>query len=81
MPMIPPVQLLAPVNGKTKTGRLWIYVRDDRPVGSREAPAFWFAFSSDRKGEHPRRSKRQTELRRSTFPHCATRPSRGRLAG
>ena len=48
-----PVPVLAPGNGKTKTGRLWTYVRDDRPAGSRDAPAVWFAYSPDRKGEHP----------------------------
>jgi transposase len=50
-----PVPVLAPGNGKTKTGRLWTYVRDDRPAGSSAAPAVWFAYSEDRKGEHPRR--------------------------
>src|SRR5262249_17299888 len=48
-----PVPVLAPGNGKTKTGRLWTYVRDDRPAGSTEAPAVWFAYSPDRKSEHP----------------------------
>ena len=48
-----PVPVLAPGNGKTKTGRLWTYVRDDRPAGSPAAPAVWFAYSPDRKGEHP----------------------------
>ena len=48
-----PVPVLAPGNGKTKTGRLWTYVRDDRPAGSAQAPAVWFAYSPDRKGEHP----------------------------
>jgi len=49
-----PVPVLAPGNGKTKTGRLWTYVRDDRPAGEDTAPAVWFAYSQDRKGEHPR---------------------------
>lgn len=48
-----PVPVLAPGTGKTNTGRLWTYVRDDRPAGSRAAPAVWFAYSPDRKGEHP----------------------------
>lgn len=48
-----PVPVLEPGNGKTKTGRLWTYVRDDRPAGSGAAPAVWFAYSPDRKGEHP----------------------------
>ena len=50
-----PVPVLAPGTGKTKTGRLWTYVRDDRPSGDLTAPAVWFAYSPDRKGEHPRR--------------------------
>jgi transposase len=49
-----PVPVLAPGNGRTKTGRLWTYVRDDRPAGQTTAPAVWFAYSEDRKGEHPR---------------------------
>ena len=48
-----PIPVLAPGNGKTKTARLWTYVRDDRPSGSMEAPAVWFAYSPDRKGIHP----------------------------
>ena len=50
-----PVPVLAPGNGKTKTGRLWTYVRDDRPAGDDAAPAVWFAYSPNRKGEHPER--------------------------
>jgi len=48
-----PVPVLAPGQGRTKTGRLWTYVRDDRPAGDTAAPAVWFAYSPDRKGEHP----------------------------
>jgi transposase len=48
-----PVPVLAPGNGKTKTGRLWTYVRDDRPAEDATAPAVWFAYTPDRKGEHP----------------------------
>lgn len=48
-----PVQVLLPGNKKTKTGRLWAYVRDDRNAGSALAPAVWFAYSPDRKGIHP----------------------------
>ena len=53
-----PIPVLAPGNGKTKTGRLWTYVRDDRPAGEDTAPAVWFAYSEDRKGEHPRQHLR-----------------------
>src|ERR1700727_785369 len=49
-----PVPVLAPGMGKTKTARLWTYVRDDRPAGEQIPPAVWFAYSEDRKGEHPR---------------------------
>jgi transposase len=49
-----PVPVLAPGNGKTKTGRLWTYVRDDRPAGDETPAAVWFAYTPDRKGEHPR---------------------------
>jgi transposase len=48
-----PVPVLAPGEGKTKTGRAWTYVRDDRGAGSKDPPAVWFAYSPDRKGEHP----------------------------
>jgi transposase len=49
-----PVPVLAPGLGKTKTGRLWTYVRDDRPAGDQTPPAVWFAYTPDRKGEHPK---------------------------
>jgi transposase len=48
-----PVPVLAPGRGKTKTGRLWTYVRDDQPWGDQTPPAVWFAYTPDRKGEHP----------------------------
>ncbi len=48
-----PVPVLLPGNKKTKTGRLWTYVRDDRNAGSTLAPAVLFAYSPDRKGIHP----------------------------
>jgi transposase len=39
--------------GKTRTGRLWTYVRDDKPFGGRDSPAAAFFYSPDRGGEHP----------------------------
>src|SRR5271154_3924601 len=39
--------------GKTDTGRLWIYVRDDQPFGGAGPPAAIFHYSRDRRGEHP----------------------------
>jgi transposase len=50
-----PVPVLAPGAGKTRTGRLWTYVRDDRPAADLAAPAVWFAYSPNRRGEHPQR--------------------------
>lgn len=50
-----PIPVLAPGRGKTKTGRLWTYVRDERPAAGTVAPAVWFTYSPDRKGEHPQR--------------------------
>ncbi|WP_395679749.1 IS66 family transposase [Inquilinus sp.] len=41
--------------GRTITGRLWTYVRDDRPFGGVDPPAAAFFYSRDRGGEHPRR--------------------------
>ncbi|HIH2753102.1 TPA: IS66 family transposase [Burkholderia lata] len=48
-----PIPVLAPGNKKTKTGRLWVYVRDDRRSGSQEPAAVWFAYSPNRQGVHP----------------------------
>src|SRR5271154_5009214 len=39
--------------GKTDTGRCWVYVRDDKPFGGAGPPAAMFYYSRDRKGEHP----------------------------
>ena len=49
-----PVPVLTPGLGKTRTGRLWAYVRYGRPYGSDRPPAAVFFYSADRKGEHPR---------------------------
>jgi len=40
---------------KTRTGRLWVYVRDDRPFGGQGPPAALYDYSPTRHGEHPRR--------------------------
>ena len=41
--------------GRTVTGRVWVYVRDDRPFGGRDPPAAQFYASRDRTREHPER--------------------------
>jgi hypothetical protein len=48
------VPVLAPGTGKTRTGRLWVYVRDERPDGGAHPPAVLYRYSPNRKGEHPR---------------------------
>jgi transposase len=47
------VPVLAKV--KTRTGRLWTYVRDDQPFGGKDPPAAVFFYSADRAGVHPER--------------------------
>ena len=47
-----PVPVLDPGRGKTKTGRLWVLVRDERAWGSTAPPAAFYRYSPDRKGEH-----------------------------
>jgi transposase len=39
--------------GKTRTGRLWTYVRDDRPFAGADPPAAAYFYSPDRGGAHP----------------------------
>ena len=49
-----PVKLQVRANKmKTKTARLWSYVRDERPWCGAAPPCAWYQFSVDRKGEHP----------------------------
>jgi len=47
------VPVLAPGLGRTKTGRLWVYVRDDRPFCGPAPPAAAYFYSPDRGGAHP----------------------------
>ena len=44
---------MAPGLKRTKKGRLWAHVRDERPWGSAIPPAAFYKYSPDRKGEHP----------------------------
>ncbi len=48
-----PVPVLSPGRGRTRTGRLWAYVRDDRPSGGTDPPAAVYRYSPDRKAERP----------------------------
>ncbi len=47
------VPVLAKTKTKTDTGRIWTYVRDDRPFGGPAPPAAIFHYSRDRRGEYP----------------------------
>lgn len=49
-----PVPVLAPGTGKTATGRLWVYLRDNRRWSPLDKPAALLRYSPDRKGERPR---------------------------
>lgn len=48
-----PVPVLDPGRSRTKTGRLWVYVREQRPWGGPEPPAAVYLFAPDRKAERP----------------------------
>jgi transposase len=46
-----PVPVLA--KGRTRKGRVWVYVRDDAPFGGADPPAALFHYARDRSGDHP----------------------------
>lgn len=48
-----PVPVLDPGRGRTKTGRLWSYARDDRPWQGPLPPAVSYIYSENRQGVHP----------------------------
>lgn len=48
-----PIPVLEPGRGRTKTGRLWVYARDDRPWNGPDPPAAVYLYSPDRKAERP----------------------------
>ena len=45
--------VLDPGRGRTKTGQLWAYARDDRPWGGRDPPGVAYVYAPDRKAERP----------------------------
>ena len=45
--------VLDPGRGRTKTGQLWAYARDDRPWGGADPPAVVYVYAPDRKAERP----------------------------
>jgi transposase len=53
--VLDPKMKLAGRERGVKEGRVWVYVRDDRPWGGSDPPAAAYWFSPDRKGEHPQK--------------------------
>jgi hypothetical protein len=49
-----PIKVVASGNGKTWTGRIWIYLVDEGPWAGSRAPAAYYRYSPDRKGERQR---------------------------
>jgi transposase len=47
-----PIPVLDPGRGQTRSGRLWVVVRDETPWASKSPPAAYYHYSPDRKGEH-----------------------------
>lgn len=45
--------VLEPGRGRTRTGRLWVYARDDRPWGGSDPPSVLYRYSPDRRAERP----------------------------
>jgi hypothetical protein len=48
-----PIPVLDPGRGRTKTGRLWVYARDERPWCGPDPPAVVYLYSPDRRAERP----------------------------
>jgi transposase len=45
--------VLDPGRGRTKTGQLWAYARDDRPWAGADPPGVAYVYAPDRKAERP----------------------------
>jgi len=48
-----PAPVLDPGRGRTKTGQLWAYARDDRPFGGADPPIAVYVYAQNRKAEQP----------------------------
>jgi transposase len=49
-----PIKMLAPGQGKTRLGHIWVYLVDEKPWQGTRPTAAYYRFSPDRKGERPR---------------------------
>ena len=63
-----PVPLLSPGLGRTRTGRLWVYLADEQSWQGPHAPAAWYRFSPDRKGERPATTWRNSKAPSRPMP-------------
>jgi hypothetical protein len=76
-----PVPVLA--KHQCRKGRLWVYVRDDKPFAGQAPPAAVFFYSRDRRAEHPERPTsppRHTEPQRSSVTNGSKLPYRRLLS-
>src|ERR1700739_1883708 len=58
-----PIPVLDPGRGRTKTGRLWVYARDDRPWSGADPPAAVYFYNPDRRAERPASHLRARAIR------------------
>ena len=75
-----PVPVLAPGTGKTATGRLWVYLRDNRRWRPSDRPAALFRYSPDRKGSVHANISRQLRVSSRPMPMRPSRPEAAILA-
>ena len=75
---VPDTPVPVQAKAKTVTGRLWTYVRDDKPFGGPAPPAALFYYSPDRMGVHPRRHLAGYGGISGSHRACAMGPDAGR---
>ncbi|MEM6342041.1 MAG: transposase [Pseudomonadota bacterium] len=71
-----PVKMQAPGQKKTKTARVWTYVRDERPWSGSSPPCAWYQFTVDHKGEHPASHRQATRAGSCRWLFWIQRPVR-----
>jgi transposase len=74
-----PIPVLDPGRGRTRTGRLWVYARDDRPWAGPDPPAAVYFYSPDRKAERP--AAHLNRFRGAGRRLCRVRDARGKRRG
>jgi transposase len=76
-----PIPVLDPGRGRTKTGRLWVYARDDRPWCGADPPAAVYLYSPDRRAERPAAHLKQFKgiIQVDGYPGFERLPNGGRI--